>query len=165
MCYFVFVGVPSQSAITVEGLERTDLLLRPVSSPSVCTVFPKHHTVFEVTDGACSCRLYPTEWEKHAEAMKRAKYERKGWSKRKIERALNDKRQHDLRKPNPGRSFIRLLNELVVTTGEVSLFAHWFEGSIDDEPLNSHSNIKRYKKDGWDFPLDTLVVVQVSKPI
>lgn len=162
MCYFVFVSVPSSKAASVENFNPVRLSVRSSSSSTVTAFFPKEHVVFEVTDGACSCSLYPSRQADLAEARKRAKYEQKGWSTNKIERALNSWRQHDAKKQNVGRIFNNWLEELVKTVGEVGIFAHWFTGSIGDELLASRYQLERRMEDGWNYPPDTLVIFRAD---
>lgn len=162
MCYFVFVSVPSSKVIAVENSATTGLSVHPISSPVVDALFPQGHVVFEVTDGACSCSLYPSNTRHRDEAKRRAKYKQKGWSASKIERALNSKRQHDSKKRDIGRTFETFLDNIVATAGEIGLFVHWFKGSTVGESLNSLHTIKRYVGEGWDYPPDTLILIRAG---
>lgn len=162
MCYFVFISVSSDKAVAVTSLESTTLLVRPISIPSINVLFPKGHAVFEVTNGACSCSLYPNNQGNRTEAKRRAKYEQKSWSASKIERALSSKRQRDSKKRNIGRTFDNFLDDLVNTVGEIGFFAHWFKGSTADELLTSLYTLERYADRDWDYPLDTLMIVRAG---
>jgi hypothetical protein len=61
------------------------------------------------------------------------KYEKKGWSDAKIQRALNDQKSKRFRSPGLRSDVIDLVTELTQAFGEVRLSLHWYSGSIDTE--------------------------------
>ena len=132
MCYFVFVGVDSAFRKRAEDLGQAGVEVRDSEAPVVNALFSTRDAVVSVTRGGCSCGIQGSGVQKFDQERERRKYEKKGWSNTKIERALAGRRRGD----HP--EFVRFrdaLAELVREIGSVRIFAHWFSGDVLTEPV------------------------------
>lgn len=164
MCYYVFVSVPDHKRTTVEQLEVAGLSVWAADNPSLNDVFPPGHTVFEITSGGCSCDLYEERDVGESEDKLRSRYQRKGWSCAKIERTLESKRRSGGLGGKPiYRTFQKVIRELVLSAGEVGLFAHWFGGDLHEGKLVARDecrcNLTDYEERAGVYAQDTLLLV------
>jgi hypothetical protein len=143
MCYLITIGTREDRA-HVEALMGADfpLALRPSKNLSLRSAFPPGDKRFEVTYGFCSCDLITQHQTRSAEdqrAKLRAQYDRKGWSKGKIARALADwERGHGRqleKRTEPARDMIKLLKTLAVRPGGVRVVVHFYSGPFDGEEI------------------------------
>ena len=145
MCYLVTIGTREdrEGVGALLGLDFP-LSLRPSNNPSLRSAFPPADQLFEVTYGFCSCDLikqHNTRSLEDRRANLRAQYERKGWSKAKIARALADwetahARQLEKR-IEPARHLIKLLQTLAARPGGVRAVVHLYSGRFDSEEIQS----------------------------
>ncbi|HEY0158705.1 MAG TPA: hypothetical protein VGF28_15585 [Thermoanaerobaculia bacterium] len=144
MCYLIQFGVPARHAHAVPKgrLPRVDRQ----HNPSVSAAFGSSFATFCVTDGGCSCHLYSapdregSERDRTRTGMLRRKYERLGWSKAEIARALaasvegRAQSNHDS-PPGIRPDVAELLADLVDVAGEIRLIVHQYHGSFAEEPI------------------------------
>jgi hypothetical protein len=143
MCYLVTIGT-REDRPHVGALLGADfpLTLRPSKNPSLRAAFPPEDKLYEVTFGLCSCDLITQHKTRSAEdrrAKLRAQYDRKGWSKGKIARALADWETghgRELEKrTEPARDLIKLLKTLALRPGGVRVVVHFYSGPFDSEEI------------------------------
>ena len=93
---------------------------------------------YDITDGHCSCSFYlaPATVER-AEAKinaARERYEKEGWSKAKINRALEAKsRSHSRTAQGPAFDFPGAVGALLRAGSDVQLLCHSYTGRFDEE--------------------------------
>ena len=96
MCFFIAIAVPSNEAerVRTEHAAR-GMHIAPTANAAARAAAGPGRVPLLVTTGGCSCDWYkrPAESEAESEAHSKilkakARYERMGWSKAKIERAL-----------------------------------------------------------------------------
>ncbi len=143
MCYLVTIGIREERA-QLDALLGVDfpLAVRPSKNPSLRSAFPRADHLFEVSDGFCACDLVIQDKPRSDEdqrARLRAQYERKGWSKAKIARAVADwhaahNRQRE-KSSEPARNLIKLLQTLATRLGGVRVVVHFYSGRFDTEEI------------------------------
>ena len=139
MCHFLFVGIPADSSEVLHPLRGLGLSTRVATNPHLGGFFPSDHSMFVVTRGSCSCDLYVDSMADDSgvaapeEGAARRRYQRKGWSDAKIERALDSMRKSRQR---PHATFLLdAVRSLLGDLTDVYLYVHWFDGPIETEPL------------------------------
>ena len=168
MCYFLTIGFPKQHAEQAcDKLKRGYIVSRP-SNSSLYDYIPDDHSLFYVTTNEmCSCCLYqePKDSEQVTERI-RKKYNKRGWSKAKIERAIQDHIQ--AMKDGSNGLIPALRHELVDIVGitkSLLIIVHWYSGLVDEEhvTIKSESEISTYDIINDDFAVaeDTLVTLKL----
>jgi hypothetical protein len=124
MCHFAIVEISSESPELPDGL-RFEPNRYPELGPAQVGA-----KLVAVTDGHCSCGIYRSG--RRPKEQLRAKYQKRGWSHAKIERALRD---HDTARPSEQvpAQFERWLGDASRLLGEVRLFVHWDEASLGEK--------------------------------
>ena len=145
MCWFVTVGIRADRAALVQALdhERDGVGVRPSGNPHLARFFPEGDARFELTRGGCSCEFCcrPRDLGRGDLDKRRRQYRAKGWSEAKIARALAAAESaHATTLPADRASrerarFRRVVAELAAQAGSVRLFAHFYRGSQDEEPV------------------------------
>jgi hypothetical protein len=111
-------------------------------------VFPQDDELFELTLGHCSCDFLSAGTQPSVEdrlARLQVKYEKRGWSQRKIARAVADwqvahERQIE-RRAAPEEQFVALLRALASRLGEVRVFVHFYSGQFDSEEMRTRGQV------------------------
>ncbi|HEU4779423.1 MAG TPA: hypothetical protein VFS58_06025 [Steroidobacteraceae bacterium] len=120
-----------------------------------------------ITDGHCACRVYPSRATTVDcdDDEERRRYQRKGWSRSKIERAINAKREAHARpssRPDLAKCFVEAVQELTTSGARVTLLAHSFRGALD-EPFEvagvESTPLETFLKMFGKFPEDKLVTI------
>jgi hypothetical protein len=169
MCQLVTIGVPksSGSAAPTFGGPRDPLAVAPSQNPHVAAIFPATDLRFQVTIGGCSCGLVGRNHGagEDGSSRQRLRYERMGWSRAKIERALQASttaRGRD-RTYDPARRFRDGVLALLDRVPSLRLFVHTYRGDFDTEVVVStgvtHLSRVEYEAANGAFPEDTLVEV------
>jgi hypothetical protein len=158
MCYFVFIGVPARyHGLLVEHFTAVRFDVHPTSNLTVHRIFPEADAIFTVCHGGCSCDIYARRDPALAHAAMRAKYENKGWSKSKIEKALRSRRPLD--KPQ-AEAFRDSFASLVKAAGSARLFAHSFAGDVETEEVLTDKRtgltLATYLEHGGAYHVDVL---------
>lgn len=166
MCYFVFIGFPSEHVPEItRRLSGVGLSTGVVSNPSVRGAFSAADAVLAITHQGCSCDLYGAQPTRFDEASVRRSYERKGWSKAKIDRAVAGRRPTE--RPIFG-AFRRCIAELARDLGPIRLLAHDFSGSVDSEPVAARGRERRtleeFERDGGSYPADVVLELSATPP-
>jgi hypothetical protein len=142
MCYFITVGLQQgKSGAITKGAPR-GLSVRPAVNQSILRYLPDSVSTFIVTKGGCSCGMFHEEAkkadEKDAIEKLRRKYQSRGWSPTKVERAISQYLANSTGKVQPCglapevRSFLAdLCNEV----GELFVIVHWYHGDIEQERI------------------------------
>jgi hypothetical protein len=119
-----------------DAFVRAGYYVFETKNPTVRKLFPRGDVVLCVTRGGCSCDLCPTQ-ERFDEARERRKYEKKGWSKPKIERALRGRRRETTQLGV--EEFRHLIVELVQSAGEARLLVQAIRGGVETEIVAPHA--------------------------
>jgi hypothetical protein len=139
MCFFITIAVSSNA---VEGV-RTERAVRgmhiaPTANASARAAAGPGRVPLLVTTGGCSCDWYkrPAESESEAEskiAKAKARYERMGWSKAKIERALEGMSRPPRQDFGLHPVVIDLLQAVTQDCGSAAVWVHEFSGDVEVE--------------------------------
>ncbi len=169
MCSIVYVGVSGYRGDAMQLFMQAGFKTASISNPTAGAL--PGSIRFEVTVGGCSCALYSggeVTTAKDPDQLRR-KYEKKGWSAAKIDRALaSATRSHTTPQldPRDHRSqFVSAVKALVEGGGYVTLLAHFFDGSFS-APFailgSTRIELGEYAKTRNSFPEDSLVSIQPS---
>lgn len=135
MCWLIFAGVRGHRGDPAAVFRARGYTAELSGNPTCEQVgIPD---VLAVSDGRCACTLYLPSQRYLGEdtQLMRARYRRKGWSDGRIERTVKARCATDEKKAAmlAARSrFPSVVEALVESGAEVSLLAHFFEGSFDE---------------------------------
>lgn len=139
--------------------------MEPSRNPSVARLFPPGDVLLEITVGGCSCGLFPTPRKTDHDESERRRYQKKGWSAAKIERALQASRSargRDHGNQNAQR-FREGIAALLQRTSSLRLFVHMYSGAFDSEPVSSRRSVRmtvdEYQKQHGVLAEDVLVEI------
>lgn len=133
MCYLVLVGVRDhRHSLLVSEMTSRGFVVDGTRNPTVLSVFPARDVVSAITYGMCSCDIYASRRRAFDEQAARRKYEKKGWSAAKIERAISARRPRERER---FAAFRTGFAELVRSAGSARILAHCFSGLYDTEPV------------------------------
>ena len=139
MCFFIAIAVPSNAAerVRTEHAAR-GMHIAPTANASARAAAGPGRVPLLVTTGGCSCDWYkrPAESESEAEskiAKARARYERMGWSKAKIERALEGMSRPPRQDFGLHPVVIDLLQAVTQDCGSAAVWVHEFSGDVEVE--------------------------------
>ena len=164
MCWLIFAGVSGYRSDPVAAFRARGFTAELSRNPACGQMGTA--AVFEVTDGHCACSLYLPAQRYVGEntQLMRLRYRRKGWPDARIERAIKARcAAAEKRASRADRSRLpSMVAELVEGGAEVSLLAHFFEGSFQ-EPFSVQSRRKlllaEFMENGGTFPEDELTVI------
>ena len=165
MCWLIFAGIHGQRGDLVAAFKTRGYTAELSRNPTCAQVGTPD--VLAVTDGHCACALYiPTQrYVGEDTQLMRARYRRKGWTDGKIERAVKarcaaaEKRVAMRANRN---LFPSTIEELVESGAEVSLLAHFFEGSFEEPfsiSIRRTLTLAEFMGNGGAFPEDELTVI------
>lgn len=143
MCYFVLIGVPAASEPGfVEGMMPRGMATRACTNRSLSRRLPKGYQTYAIVSGMCSCDFFISAASRYTKTSDpdviRRRYEKKGWSQGRIERAV---RQASAKpeKPAPFLGLRADLREVLAVIGEraggIALVVHWFDGEFEKEAI------------------------------
>jgi len=127
MCVFVAVSVAGYLGDAARPFRERNLVAEPLPAESGASL-PTDGSTLSITDGHCSCSLYVGAAGRNDfnADEERSRYQRKGWSQSKIERAIEAKRVAHHR---PGRAnklaeaFVAAVEELTIARAQLTLLA------------------------------------------
>jgi hypothetical protein len=166
MCFLVTVGVAGFRGDITAPFRAAGFTTNPAVNPTSAAM-PRNAVRIDVTAGWCSCDFYggdtPQKSDADPDAVRR-KYERKGWTQAKIDRAIASSRSVRAATPRKNRDeqFAAAIGTLARQGARVTLLAHMFSGSFA-EPFEISGTtelpLEHYLKAGNYFPADTLVTL------
>src|SRR3569623_1619289 len=167
MCQLVTIVVPKSlgSTFTEFGGPRDGVAGTPARDPHLASIFPSSDARFIVTSGGWSCDLVGRNLCVQAGdvATRRQRYEKLGWSRAKIDRALQASTvAHARDHAGPrARRFREGILALLDRTPSIRLFVHMYSGDFDTEVVNSRGAARllrgEYAEAQGAIPEDTLV--------
>ncbi len=144
MCYLLSVALPSRMIGSLTAAPP-DLTVTEMSNSSMSEYVPAGFSWYVVTESAtgCSCRLFKDQREDMERrdrtiAARRRRYNRKGWTSARINRALSQAvGDHIRRGAEPGlRADIRMfLADLAEHVGQVAVLVHWYDDGLGTERI------------------------------
>jgi hypothetical protein len=145
MCYLISISATGFDGSLTECFRTHGLIATPTKNPSVLRALGG--APYNVTDGHCSCSFYvdPAIDDRTESRLgaARARYEKKGWSKAKTDRALSAKagsRSHSTRASE--FDFPGAVHSLLVSASIVQLLCHAYSGRFDDEPFDVEAKLR-----------------------
>ena len=154
MCFFITIAVPDQFTDQVRDHLRSGYGVSKADNRSLSGYLPDDHSMFYVTSGMCSCDLFqePVDIRKSIDKIRsqyaKPKYRKRGWTKAKIERAVQDKIK--TMKHGPGGLSLALrhkLSDIVRLTNSLFIVVHWYSGAIDEESISIKSESEIHAHD------------------
>jgi hypothetical protein len=97
MCDLVIVGLHASTAEQARGSPPHGLAVTLCGAKSVSGLIPGDYRTLLIARGGCSCGLWYGRKIHDDTEKRRRKYEAKGWTRAKIERALAASARHPLR--------------------------------------------------------------------
>lgn len=144
MCYYIMLSLPSEELPNLSKLTPTNVILEECKNPHLRFAIPNNYTPLFLTSGHCSCDLYhnsvdTTRSLDNGLEKLESQYERKGWSKAKIKRALAD-----VKRGKPVRNeatFLGLRSDIIqfvesfcsTSKSTIQLLVHYYSGNIEKE--------------------------------
>jgi len=166
VCWLIFAGIRGYRGDPA-AVFRSRGYQAEVSDNPTCAELGTP-TVLAVSDGRCACSLYISTQRYLGEdtRLMRARYRRKGWADGKIERAVKARcaaaEKKEAAKRADRNKFTSAVEELVEARAEVSLLAHYFDGSFDASfPVRSHRKLllAEFMSNGGTFQEDELTLI------
>ena len=143
MCYFVTVGVNEDNASWLLDSIPRGMAIYPYANKSITKHLPKSYRTYVITSGMCSCDLFRRSFENSPSAEEhtdrlRLKYEKKGWTPAKIQRAIDQSSA-----TQPLETFVglcpdlrKLLADIVERVDDMALVVHFYhEREIENEKI------------------------------
>lgn len=163
MCYFVTLGIPSK--VDIREWVSSDLALTPAENPALRDLFPAKDTLYYVTCGQCSCGLFVLPQDEQVESQQleavRLRHRKLGWSEAKITRAIEAAQKKQGHTLESRTLFLEAVTNLVERFDSLRLFAHFFSGDVEDEPVVAMAQIAislpEFQETG--FPPDQIVEI------
>jgi hypothetical protein len=166
MCYLISLSAIGFDGSLPEHFRAYRLLASPTRNPTVLRTLGG--VAYDITDGHCSCSFYvaPATVDR-AEAKinaARERYEKEGWSKAKIDRALEAKsRSHSRATRGPAFDFPGAIGALLRAGSGVQVLCHSYTGTFDDETFNVTTKItmalESLASQRSSFPEDAIVTL------
>jgi hypothetical protein len=165
MCVFIAVAVAGYRGDVTQPFRERGLKVETLTGPFAAKLPAGTH--LSITDGHCACSVFPSRPEITAvdPGEERRRYERKGWSKSKIDRAIEAKRAahaRPSRQPDLSKLFVAAIEHLTTLGARVTLLAHSFSGGFD-EPFEvagvERTQVGAFLESNGEFPEDTLVTI------
>ena len=162
MCIFIAVSVAGYRGDAARAFRERKLVAGPLAAEFGAPL-PQDGSTLSVTDGHCACGLFagtpgPQQFDADDE---RRRYQRKGWSPAKIERAIEAKRLAHTRPASANEhadAFTAAVGELATSRARVTLLA-----SNSDSSFHVTGKMQLALGDflasGGAFPQNTLVTI------
>jgi hypothetical protein len=164
MCWLIFAGIRGHrepaAVIKARGYAAEE------SRNPTCGQlgFPN---MLAISDGHCACSLYiPTQrYVGENTQLMRARYRRKGWTDTRIERTVKPRCEASEKRAAMRanrNNFPAAIAALVESGAEVSLLAHFFDGSFDEHfQVRAVRNLMlvEFMSNGGTFAEDELTVI------
>lgn len=137
MCHFLTIAVPRKTVPDVPNAFRRTIRFDEQANPSVTEHVPRDWICFTATSGGCSCDFYRVAIEPWDSTLRRRKkYEKKGWSDAKVQRALGCHKETTLRPTGLREDIFELVSCLTNALGESRLGLHWYNGNVETEEFS-----------------------------
>lgn len=169
MCQLVTIGVSQADGSNFRefGGPRDGLAVTPSRNPYLATIFPSTDLRLDVTVGGCSCDLLGGHHGSRLAdpANQRRRYEKLGWSRAKIDRALQASTVAHARDHSSehARSFRSGVLALLDRMPAIRIFVHMYSGDFDNESVPCKGMIQmsraEYEASYGALPEDTLVEI------
>lgn len=144
MCFFLTIAVPAVHGDRIREVFDFAHGFRThnTTNPSITVHLPARFAARLLTTGMCSCDLYARPGaaeETDPTSHLRRRYEKRGWSEAKIQRAVE---QSSASAANPKRNRARsgfrddVIERLVAlchSAGSVAVVVHWYRGDVETE--------------------------------
>ena len=142
MCYSLTISFNRDFENLVRSLFSDKISLSDNKNAFFKETFGKDSLSFDLTDGYCSCPIYPLLLADNSEDEIEKivqKYRRKGFSENKIKRVLSDKTNSQPKNPLNLRE---MLAEIVRESASLWIFVHQYEDTFAGEKLKSCETIE-----------------------
>jgi hypothetical protein len=142
MCDFITIAVPADKAKLLEDAIPRGIQALAVSNASIRRQIGAGYRRYALVSGGCSCDLYrspndPIDTADEIEKRRR-KYQKKGWSQAKIERAIASCSRRDLERDAFAglRPDVRsLVADVAEQASELAIIVHWYSGDVETEKI------------------------------
>jgi hypothetical protein len=167
MCTFIAIAVTGYRGDARQPFRERYLAAENLTGAFAAKLPAGAH--LSITDGHCACSVYPSRRANIARDPddERRRYQRKGWSQSKIERAIEARRVAHARarsssQPDLAKCFVEAISHLVTSGARVTLLAHFFRGGFDEVfevAGGERTPIGAFLEKSGEFPNDILVTI------
>ena len=161
MCRIVMIAIGKYRGDATAGFRAAGFSADPATNPAAAAL-PPDAVHLAITTGGCSCDFYHGDvFPRTDPRVLQRRYERKGWSQAKIDRALAARREAtQSRELTLAQRFTAIVGGLTSDGARITLLAHDFRGSFD-EPFeitgSTELPLTYYLRSQNEFPEDRLV--------
>ena len=176
MCYYITVAIPCGSTPKLMSQMTAGLRLDRHENKSILKMVPESAECYLITNGEpdhrCSCQLYRSaegedDHRLDPVAARVRRYQKKGWSESKIERAVAAMRAEAARQRFEEFQGIRhdvrsVISRLVESHTPVHILVHWYDGDVQTEVVKGLAltvSRKAFNDPRYRLPEDTLVEI------
>lgn len=166
MCTYIAVAVAGYRGDARQPFKDRDLAAENLTGAFAAKLPAGTH--LSITDGHCACSVYPRRPAANSTRDpddERRRYQRKGWSQAKIDRAIESRRAARAQpssQPDLAKCFVEAISHLAANGARVTLLAHSFSGGLDEafEVAGvERIRIGTFLEKSGEFPEDTLVTI------
>lgn len=162
MCVFIAVSIAGYRGDPALPFRERRLVAEPLSAEFGAPL-PADGSTLSVSDGHCACSLYvggaaQPGFDVDAE---RRRYQRKGWSQSKIDRAIDAKRaahERPARENELAKAFVAAIEDVVTGGARVRLLASDYDSSFHVSGYGQLA-LGEFVSSGGMFPQNTLVTI------
>ena len=148
MCYFITIAISKNKVENIEESAPPGIQIRLTSNQTIEKYLPEGLSLFLVTSNGCSCDLFFANKEVQAKgdreehiAKLRRKYQGKGWSEKKTERAISQTIRSTASLATKEKVGLRddvrkYLSSVLTKTGEIKMVVHWYSADVERENIH-----------------------------
>ncbi len=166
MCYFLTIGIHRSITPEIKKAFPSDMAVWQCENKNIMAHLPPECHGYAVTTGMCSCDIYHWASNDPEEDIKKLKekYRKKGWSKNKIDRAVEEATAARKTKSSGLRADAReAISSVAASFGVVHVFVHFYSGdqTTEEVTINLGPTVKAEEFRSGEYVLapDTLVKI------
>jgi hypothetical protein len=168
MCYFITIGIHESKAAYLEEQARPNMSVWRCENSHIMAHLDADVRGYILTTGMCSCDLYRSPAGDDTARGLHKKYEKKGWTEAKIQRAIADATMAG----NPQVQGLRTdARELIARVADASkrvyVFVHMYTGNqmTEDIEVKEGPNVPSsdFRCGAYILQTDTLVKIEGQK--
>lgn len=164
MCVFIAVSIAGYRGDAALSFRERRLFAEPISAEFGAPL-PADGSTLSISDGHCACSVYAGGAAQPGIDMdaERRRYQRKGWSQSKTERAIDAKRaahERPAREHELAKAFAAAIEDLMTSGARVKLLASDYDSSFH---VSGYARLALgdLVSSGGMFPQNTLVTIEV----
>ena len=172
MCYFINIGFPKTNLKQIFEIFPRGIKYIPSENKYFIDLLPDDYASYYIIRDGCSCGLYHNSEEENENmdfVKLRNKYKKRGWNSSKIERAINDIKTTNDKRPAFQSKYgldLKLAEWLdrIYKTGKFETYIHiqYYHGKTDIQEINVKKKITidmtKPDPEDW-FPEECIIIL------